>query len=104
MKKHKKYIECNDLKNATHLEVSVSYDKGGANYFSGGTTPRGYYLTVTPVTRSAASISFTMFSGRSRLLLETKRFSAKQFAQAMEMAKGQEEALIVAVIEKNKAA
>jgi len=104
MKRYKKYIERDDLKGATHLEVSVSYNKGGTNYFSGGTTPRGYYLTVTPVTRTATSVSFTMFSGLSRLLLETKRFSAKQFAQAMEMAKGQEAELTDIVAEKNKAA
>ena len=104
MKRHKKYIERNDLNNATHLEVSVSYDKGGANYFSGGTKPRGYYLSVTPVTKSATSISFTMFTGYSRFLLETKRFSEKQFANAIEMAKDYEEELIAAVVAKNKAA
>ena len=104
MKKHKKYIERSDLNDATHLEVSVSYDKGGQSYFSGRTTPRGYYLTVIPVTRSATSVSFTAFTGRSRLLLETKRFSAKQFAQAMEMANGQEEELIAVVVATNKAA
>jgi len=104
MKTHKEYIQRDDLKGATHLEVRVSYDKGGANSFYGGTKPRGYYLTITPVKKTATSVSFAMFSGVSRVLLETKRFSAKQFAQAREMAKGHQDELIAAVVEKNKAA
>jgi hypothetical protein len=104
MKRHEKYIERNDLKDATHLEVSVSYKLGGRNYISGGVTPRGYYLTVTPVRKRNETISYTLFSGQSKLLLETKRFTAKQFAQAIEMAKNQEEALIATVISENKAA
>jgi len=104
MKTHKKYIERNDLNKATHLEVNVSYNKGGVNCFSGGTRPRGYYLSVTPVTISSTSISFVAFTGQSQFLLETKRFSAKQFAQAIEMSKAYEEELIAAVVAKNKAA
>ena len=49
MKRHEKYIERNDLSDATHLEVSVSYKIGGSNFLGGGITPRGYYLTVRPV-------------------------------------------------------
>ena len=104
MKKHKEYIERNDLQDATHLEVSVTYNKGGANYFSGGTTPRGYYLSVTPVTKSERSVSFTMFSGFSHLLLETKRYTDKQFNRAVDMANDHRESLIAKVLEKNKAA
>lgn len=29
------------------LETAVTYDIGGANYFSGSTSSRGYYVTVT---------------------------------------------------------
>lgn len=28
------------------VNVEVSYSKGGANYFSGGVNPRGYYVSV----------------------------------------------------------
>ena len=104
MKKHKEYIERSDLKGATHLEVSVYYTKGGANYFSGGTTPRGYYLSVTPVTKNEGSVSFAMFSGYSHLLLKTQRYTDKQFDSAVEMAKEHRESLISSVVEKNKAA
>jgi len=104
MQKHKEYIERSDLKDATHLEVSVYYTKGGANYFSGGTTQRGYYLSVTPVTKSERSVSFTMFSGFKHLLLETQRYTDKQFNRAVDMAKDHRESLIAKVVEQSKAA
>ena len=104
MQKHKEHIERSDLKNATHLEISVYYTKGGMNYFSGGITPRGYYLQVTPVTLSDRSVSFTAFTGYSHLLLETKRYTDKQFARAVEMANEHRERLINDVVAKNKAA
>jgi len=104
MQKHTEYIERSDLKNATHLEVSVYYTKGGTNYFSGGITPRGYYLSVTPIKKADGMTSFTMFSGRSQLLLKTQRYSLKQFAKAVELAKDFEEELIAVVVSENKAA
>ena len=104
MKKHKEYIERSDLKDATHLEVSVYYTKGGANYFSGGTIRRGYYMSVTPVKKSENFVSFVMFTGRSQLLLETNRYSDKQFAKAMEMSKDTRAELIAAVLSESKAA
>ena len=104
MKKHKEYLEHSGLKNASHLEVSVYYTKGGSNYFSGGVTPRGYYLMVTPVTLSERSVSFIAFTGCSRLLFETQRYTEKQYARAIEMAKEYKEALIATVVERNKAA
>jgi hypothetical protein len=38
---------------ATHFKVTVDYSKGGMNYFTYKTSPRGYYLYVTPVIREA---------------------------------------------------
>jgi len=104
MKKHKKYIERNDLKGATHLEVSVYYTKGGANYFAGGTTPRGYYISVIPVTKGNGTVSFVMFTGRKKLLFETARYTAGQFDRAVDMANDVENELIAAVVAENKAA
>ena len=98
MNRHEKYIERDDLKGATHLEVSVYYTKGG------GATPRGYYLSVRPVTKRDGMVSFDLFSGRRQLLFETSRFTAKQFARAVEMAKGMEDELIASVAAENKAA
>lgn len=104
MEKHKKYIENGNLKDATHLEVFVYYDKGGMSYFTGKVSPRGYYLSVTPVTKRDGMVSFAMFTGYKQLLLETKRYSAKQFNQTVEMSEDVEATLISAVIEKNEAA
>src|SRR5215469_15177991 len=104
MKKHEKYIERNDLKDASHLEISVYYSKGGLNYFSGQTVPRGYYLSVSPVTKRDGMVSFTMFSGRKQLLFETARFTAKQFDRALAMAANFEDELIAAVAKENLAA
>lgn len=78
-------IPCEGLKDATHIDVEVYYTKGGANYFSGGVTRRGYYLSVKPVKREGAWVSYGMFSGYSKLLLEANRFSAKQLEQAVEL-------------------
>ena len=93
----KKYIERNDLNGASHLEVSVYYTKGG------GTLPRGYYLSVRPVTKRDGMVSFELFSGQGRLLFEASRFTEKQFARAVEMARGMEEELIEAVVMDNQA-
>ena len=104
MKKHNKYIENDSLKGATHLEVSVYYTKGGLSYFPGGTAPRGYYISVWPVTRSDGMVSFELFAGRKQLLFQTERYSARQFEKAMEMASDFEDELISTVISENQAA
>ena len=73
MEKHKKYIEKDNLKDATHIEVSIYYDKGGMSYFSGKTSQRGYYMSVVPVRKAGGMISFTLFTGYKQLLMETKQ-------------------------------
>lgn len=35
---------------ANTVELSIGYEKGGPNYFTGGTNERGYYLHLTPCT------------------------------------------------------
>jgi hypothetical protein len=98
MKEHKRYVERGDLKGANNLEINVYYTKGGMSYFSGQKSPRGYYLSVRPVTLGNGTVSYHLFSGIKRLLLQTNRYSEKQFAQAVEMAKGYENELIASVI------
>jgi len=104
MKEIKWRVQRDDLKNATHLEISVNYDLGGHNYFSGQASPRGYYLSVRPVTIRDNVVSFDLFSGRRKFLLETSRFSRKQLNFAVELAKGYEEELVAAVVAENQAA
>ena len=104
MKKLERYIERSDLKGATHLEVSVHYTKGGMSYFTGQTSTRGYYLSVRPVTKRNGMVSFDLFSGCKRLILETSRYSDKQFARAVDMAKDYEDELVTAVVSECRAA
>ena len=104
MQKYEKYIERSDLRDANHLQVSVFYDKGSMNYFSGQAAPRCFYLSVTPVTKGNGTVSFTMFTGMKRLLHEVNRYTDKQFNHAVELSKACEDELIAAVVNKNKAA
>jgi hypothetical protein len=94
MKEQTRYIERSGLKDGNHLEVSVFYDKGGKSYFTGQVSPRGYYLSVRPVTLNNGMVRFSMFSGCKKLILESNRFSEKQFANAIEKAKVFEDDLI----------
>jgi hypothetical protein len=104
MKEQKRYIERGDLKGANNLEVSVYYYKGGTSCFTGQTSPRGYYLSVRPVTLERGMVSFSLFSGCKRLILETGRYSYKQFSKAVAIAKDYESELIAAVVAESKAA
>lgn len=104
MKKQEKYIERSDLKDATHLQISTFYDKGGMNFFNGQTSPRGFYISVTPVTKGNGMVSYTMFTGLKQLLHQVNRYSDKQFRHALELSQNYEDKLIAAVVAKNKAA
>lgn len=74
------------------LEISVSYQLGGMNYFSGRTEARGYYVHLSPVSRSSSPhmssiVSRTLLgstheSGYKIKLLECSRQSAKRLATA----------------------
>lgn len=90
-------MERSDLKTGSHLEVSVYYTKGGMSYFTGQVSPRGYYLSVRPVSLERGMVSFDLFSGCKKLILEANRYSDKQFAKAVEMAKIFEDELIATV-------
>lgn len=97
MKEQKRYIKRGDLKHGSHLEVCVYYTKGGMSCFTGLVSPRGYYLSVRPVTLEKGMVSFDLFSGCKKLVLEANRYSDKQFARAVEMSKAFENELIAAV-------
>lgn len=66
------------------LEVRLSYGLGGMNFFTGTTEPRGYYLHVSPITKSEARgfqmTGFTLFSGIKKLVQPAARFSEKTLA------------------------
>lgn len=92
------------LKNGTHIDVELYYSKGGVSYLSGEISPRGYYVRVAPVTRKHGMLSFVLFTGVSKLLLQTSRFSKRQFEQAVEMAKAATPTLIEQVLTQEKTA
>jgi hypothetical protein len=67
---------------ATHVEVSLYYSKGGMNYFSGNNEARGLYLSVTPVSITkyeggGIGRSFKAFSGVKQHIKSMARFSEK---------------------------
>lgn len=47
----------------THVKISLGYDKGGMNYFSGNINPRGIYLYIHPT--NASGCQYTIL-GNSR--------------------------------------
>jgi hypothetical protein len=67
----------NPTEEVTHVEVSVSYDKGGPNYWSGGTDRRGVYVIATPIRIRDRMVSFIIGRGSKRLAEEMKRKNQK---------------------------
>lgn len=61
------------------IEVTLSYNKGGVNYFTGNREKRGIYLSVTPVNKVDGFKEYTAFSGVKSCIKEMKRFSKKTF-------------------------
>lgn len=101
----KKYIELKPNAAATHIKIEVYYNLGGYNVFSYRNEPRGYYLSVTPVTRencgSYTTETVTAFSGVKQLIKEVSRKSAKAEASAEKIAEGYTPALIAYICDKN---
>ena len=64
-------------------EIELRYDLGGMNYFSGRVQPRGYVVSVCPITlendNGVTIKSFQAFTGKSMIVKEADRFSQKVF-------------------------
>lgn len=69
-----------------NIEIKLSYNLGGINYFTGNKDPRGYYLYITPITITQkdgyTTQSFTISAdpdtkGIKYFLKETKRKNDK---------------------------
>lgn len=73
------------------MEVLISYNKGGINYFNYRMEKRGYYIHFTPCHRDDESykeegmalISTEMGAGFKMLVSEIKRDSQKAFEEAI---------------------
>lgn len=61
----------------------VYYDEGGANMFSGGTSERGYYFSVTPEQRGDHFITVGAFTGVRILIAKAQRYNAKELAKVL---------------------
>lgn len=101
----KKYIELKQNNAATHLKVETYYNLGGVNYFTYKQEARGYYISVSPVTRERRNgctmESYTAFTGTKQLIKAVTRKSAKAEAAAEAAAAEMEAALIRYVCEEN---
>lgn len=75
------YIELKENEHGfTHLDVDITYNKGGINYFTYRNEPRGYYAGVTPVEKNNNMVSFTAFTGVKKFIEPAKRLSRKTLA------------------------
>lgn len=105
----KKYIEVMENPgNVTHLKIEVYYSLGGYNLFTYKQEPRGYYVSVSPVTRSERNgcvmESFTAFSGIKQCIKPVARRSKKAEADAENMAGCTIDELVNYTLEKNNLA
>ncbi|MBO7715738.1 MAG: hypothetical protein J6S85_19405 [Methanobrevibacter sp.] len=76
------------------LEISVYYALGGMNYWTYEKEPRGYWISVSPLTVSGNMVSYLGFSGTKKFLNECARKSKKAEQIALEMAEKCEKELI----------
>jgi hypothetical protein len=73
---------------AKFIDIKVAYNEGGHSYFSGQSSPRAYYLHVTPIEvedfEGHEIVKTLMFHGRKALLEEVKRYSEKKLGELAE--------------------
>jgi hypothetical protein len=75
----------------TVIEVSLSYDEGGPNYFHGNMNPRGFNLHATVWTiRDGVRSTILGTGGLKRQVEEAKRYNAKRLAALAEAARNPE--------------
>lgn len=90
----------------TQLKVEIYYSRGGWNVFTGNEDPRGFWISVQPVSHSeTAGIkmeSFVVGSGLKKFLTETKadRPGGKAEQAAVALAKELESGIVAKVCRK----
>lgn len=106
----KKYLAVKSTTDKVNtLEISVGYEVGGVNMYTGACCKRGYYLYVIPTEmnirddghgRTYRTYSSTMFVGKKMLLKETTRRcskGSKSEAAILALAEEKEDELVRAV-------
>ena len=101
----KRYIALDTNNTATHIKIETSYNLGGLNVFTGSTEARGYYLSVSPVSREnkygVTMETYTGFSGIKKCVKSVSRQSKKAAEQAEENALNYIHDLVLYVCNKN---
>lgn len=59
------------------LRMELGYDSGSRNFLTGGTNPRGYFLSAQPWTQDGPFLRCVLGSGKRALIKEASRFSQK---------------------------
>lgn len=84
------------------ISVEVYYSLGGTNWFHGGTSPRGYYLSATPEIRGEGTRSFSTGNpGTKMCVVPCQRQSPKRAAEAVVLGKAKEMGLVAHVLKEN---
>ena len=88
----------------TEVEIEVSYNIGGYNFFNSAFEGRGYYLHVTPVTihdkGQYSTRTYIGFSGSKMLIKPAKRYSQKVMETILPT-QHQLDMLLKSVVERN---
>lgn len=100
----KKYIQIKENeKNITDLSIEIYYHKGGDNFIR--FRQRGYYITVTPVTREDRGgvilETYGAFTGITQCIKPVERKSAKAEQEAQQRAAQIEQIITDIVCAKN---
>ena len=100
----KKFL--NTTKENTQLKVEVYYSLGGWNFGTGKEDPRGYWLSIQPVTFTEEAgvklVTISLFSGLKQFLAATKadRKGGKTEQAALRLAEQYEKRLLEQVCAK----
>jgi hypothetical protein len=115
-RRYKKYYALNEEekirfadRKRTHISVTLSYTKGGTNYFTGYKYPRGYRISVTPVTISGPFEECTLLgsvheSGFCIHVESAERYKEKRFLEIASKMPFNEIGAAVAALDNAKAA
>lgn len=94
----------NDGHNSNTVSMVVSHDRGGPNYFHGGTEPAGYQFSIHPVERTDGGTRFVVGAnvGRRYVIERTRApFSAKTLAAHVLRLQGKTNELVANLIARN---
>lgn len=81
-------------KKITHLRIEFVYSLGGYDCWNHKNEKRGYYLSVSPVSRNGYFESYSAFSGCKKLIKSVSRQSRKAKSEAEMIMESEKSGLI----------